>query len=536
MSALPAAVALAALSDGVRFVVCDLETTPSDDGERLISVGVVQVDGRGQQLAAPIEWLCNPRCKIENTRIHGHADVANEPPFTAHLDELAELLTPTLDRNQVVFVAHNAGYDLGVLQLEHDRAGRQLVDVAVLDTRELARYLKIPAGGFSLRQLLAYFGRKPTNAHNALADATDTAALLRHLLEQAARNGADELTTLLAAVQGKRRRSGDYVARSAKRNTRAMARSPFTFVGRPESHLATHKRLPANPSLAQLRKWLKGLHECVEIRCPLLMDRAHTVRSAHREILEDLLQELAGTFAFDESPEMTVTANALLGAISEIARSHLSTTEAVDFYDQVVDAVGSFVVRCGARATADAPYDACPECRAGHACPADTWHQGFAVAFTSRRINPARIGVWLGPRGRLAEHAAAGRTPLAAHAAWLLVEAADQKQPDNADAVAALAQELGLVEPRLLLRQARALAAAGELETAIETANTNLAARNGSSDPAWRDLHTYRDALTARQHVRQHVRPPRPRRAGRSAPNERPQRRRFTLGYERVPA
>jgi DNA polymerase III epsilon subunit-like protein len=86
-------VALAALTARVRFVVLDVETTPFDGGDRIVSVGIVQVDGRGQQLAAPVEWRCNPGVRIENTRIHRitDADVADQRPFHARLDGLAAL-------------------------------------------------------------------------------------------------------------------------------------------------------------------------------------------------------------------------------------------------------------------------------------------------------------------------------------------------------------------------------------------------------------------------------------------------------------
>jgi DNA polymerase III epsilon subunit-like protein len=529
MSAYPPDVALAALTHGVRFCVCDLETTTSESGDRVVSVGIVQVNGRGKELAPPVYWLCDPGCKIENTRIHGikDSDVVKEQPFSVRLDELEALLAPSREGEQVVLVAHNAGFDVGVLQLEHKRSGRTLADVSVLDTMKLARHLKIAAGGFRLSQLLAHFGLSLTSAHNALADASDTALLLRHLLEQAARGGEVELQALLGAVQGERLRSANYSARAATRSTRALKRSPFVFIERPQSHSKTHKRLPHNPTQVQLAEWLSGLRECFSLRCPLLMDRARTLRSGkvrpeRGAILEELLRELDSQVVFGSRVE----ANAILGVLGEIARGHVRTTEVPAFYDRVASIVGPNPPRCDEGASA--PYDACPECRSGRACPADTWSQPFAVAFCGLRLGPRQVGLWMGESGRLAEQAAAGRTALAAHASWLVVNAADGKRPDDADVVAALAEELGLIEPRLFLRRARALAGAGELEQAIETATIGLAARDGSSDLAWQELLRYRDALAARQHALRRVHPPRPFRIGRSAPARRPQRRRFT--------
>lgn len=130
--------------------------------------------------------------------------------------------------------------------------------------------------------------------------------------------------------------------------------------------------------------------------------------------------------------------------------------------------------------------------------------------------------------GRLAEHAAAGRKALAAHAAWQVVNAAEAKRPEDAERVAEIAQSLWLIEPHLLLRRARKLAESGDYEQAIELANAGLRYRKGSTDLAWQELLRFRDGLAARQCASQRVRPVRQYLVGRSAPAERPQRRRFT--------
>ena len=501
----------------------DVETTPSDDGDRIVSVGVVQVDGRGQRLAAPVEWRCNPGVRIENTRIHRitDADVADQQPFHARLDDLAGVLTAT-SGERVVLVAHHAPFDVGVLHLEHQRAGRALPDVEVFDTLALARHLKLGTGRYRLPDVLAHFGLTVTDHHNALADAADTARALARLLHAAAREGHTDLGALLAAAQPDRPRASGYPARPAARNTRAGAGSPFTFIDRPASHHATHQKLPKQPTDADLDGWLAGLRECVALRCPLLTDKATRLPPAGRgSVIDALLGDLTGHVAAGRN----VDANAVLGALTALAARHLAPADAAGFHDRWAAVLGA-TSRYSAAVT---PFDACPECRADRACPADIWPHAIAVALTGaqRNLNPKTARVWLGSTGRLAQHAAA-RPAVAAHATWLVVNNISESRPDDADDLAALADRLGLVGPRLVHRRARAVAGTGDLPAAIALLDTGLAARDGSSDRAWADLTAYRDALAARQAAAERGRPVRPHRRGHSAPTARPSRRRFT--------
>ena len=135
----------------------------------------------------------------------------------------------------------------------------------------------------------------------------------------------------------------------------------------------------------------------------------------------------------------------------------------------------------------------------------------------------------LRPTGRLAQHATA-RPAVAAHAAWLVTNNLTASRPADADDLAALADRLGL-EPRLVHRRARAVADTGDLPTAIALLGTGLAAPDASSDRAWADLTSYRDALAARQAAAARGRPTRPHRRGHSAPTTRPSRRRFTATH-----
>jgi DNA polymerase III epsilon subunit-like protein len=514
-------VAFAALTDRVRFVVLDVETTPSDGGDRIVSVGLAQLAGRGP-VGTPVEWRCNPGVRIENTRIHRitDADVAHEEPFSARIDDLAGLLTAA-PGERVVLVAHNASFDVAALHLEHQRAGRTLPDVEVLDTLALARHLKLGTGRYGLTDVLTHFGLRVTDHHNALADATDTAAVLTRLLHAAARQDHTNLTALLAAAQPDRPRASAYPARPNHRTTRAGAGSQFTFIDRPTSHQASHKAMPKNPTDADLDTWLVGLRECIELRCPLLTDKTARLRFRPQRVIDELLHDLTDHIAAGRA----VDATSALGALTVVVARHLPASEAAAFHDQWAARFRA-ISRCASEVT---PFDACHECRADRTCPADSWPHAIAVALTNaqRNLNPKTARPWLGPTGRLAQHAA-DRPAVAAHAAWLVVNNLSESRPADADDLAALADRLGLVEPRLVHRRARATADAGDLAAALSLLTAHLAARNGSSDRAWADLAAYGDALAARHAAAQRDRPARPHRRGHSAPATRPVRRRFT--------
>ena len=281
--------------------------------------------------------------------------------------------------------------------------------------------------------------------------------------------------------------------------------------------------MPKGATDAQIDDWLAGLRECVLLRCPLLADKTGRLSAGLERVLAGLLDDLQGHVAAGR----TVDANTTLGAVTSIAIRHLRAAEAAAFHDQWA-ALLEATPRCGAGA--DSPFDACPECRSGRACPADIWPQAVAVALTGaqRNLTPKMaLAQWLGPTGRLIEHART-RPAVAAHAAWLISAKIAATHPDDALALAKVADQLGLLEPRLVHQRARASAEAGDLPAAIATLATATSAGAGSTDRAWDDIAAYRDALTARHTAAQRPRPVRPFRPGHSAPATRPTRRRFT--------
>lgn len=98
-------------------------------------------------------------------------------------------------------------------------------------------------------------------------------------------------------------------------------------------------------------------------------------------------------------------------------------------------------------------------------------------------------------------------------------------------AVADLVDALNLNHPRLVLHQARQLELNGAGREALTRIDAATSGRATSSDRGWLDLADLRNAIEAREvaRARSAAATARPYRPGHSAPDTRPDRRRFTL-------
>lgn len=527
-------VALRRLTRRTRWVVLDVETTNSDQGKRILSVGINhwRMDPTtSQPTPPPTEWWVDPGVPVENTRIH-HITTQlladrKAVPFTHYLTKLDKILTARRGE-QVVLVAHYARFDVGVLHLEYDRAGRTLPDVAVLDTWSLARWLDVGASRYNLTALLNAYGLRVTQHHNAAADAYDTAELLRKLLSAAADQqvcdfDADHPTKRKEPVL---RRTGDYPAAPPNRGTRATRRSRFTFIERPKTHQQAHKALPKKPTLADLDSWLEDARSCAELRCPGLPGKVDGLRVGREQMAAEFLNDWERHLAADDP----VAANTSLGAALLLLPKVTPAGDAPGWlatWEPKLRAAS----RCADGGPGTEPVDGCPECRSDRACPADAWKQTAAMLLVGagRNFNVGNSRAWLAPAGRL-KGLAAGQADIAAYAGWLLYEMLSNRKPDAAAAVAELTISLGLTQPRLAHVHARRTELAGDGAKALTLIDAALAQRAGSTDRGWADLLSYRDAVAARQVAATRT-PAGPKtvRVGHTAPANRPERRRFQL-------
>jgi DNA polymerase III epsilon subunit family exonuclease len=164
----------------VAYAVFDCETTGTTPGrDEIVSLAVVRLDTNGVETSR-FARLVRPSgpIPVRATAVHGisDGDVAFAPSFGEIATELLELL------DGAVFVAHNAPFDLGMLQHAFARFGIDYRPVEVACTLDAFRLLEPLAADHRLESLCARHGIVQAGAHEALGDVLATAALFHVLL------------------------------------------------------------------------------------------------------------------------------------------------------------------------------------------------------------------------------------------------------------------------------------------------------------------------------------------------------------------
>jgi DNA polymerase III subunit epsilon len=164
------------------YAVFDCETTGTDPTEdEIVSVAVMRLDANGTEMARGT-WLVRPSRPIPAgaTAVHGidDEDVADAPRFAEIAAEVLSLL------EGAVFVAHNAEFDLGMLQHAFAHAGINYRPDAVACTLEAFRLVEPLADNHRLQSICERHGIELLGAHEAMSDVLATAALLRVLLDR----------------------------------------------------------------------------------------------------------------------------------------------------------------------------------------------------------------------------------------------------------------------------------------------------------------------------------------------------------------
>ena len=164
------------------YAVFDCETTGTDpDVDEIVSLALVLLDRDGVETGR-FSSLVRPSCPIpeDATAIHGisDADVADAPTFAEFAGRLLGLLEGR------VFVAHNASFDLAMLQGAFQAAGLEYRPAAVACTLDAFRVLEPLAEDHRLGTLCERHGVALDDAHDATSDALAAAALVRVLLER----------------------------------------------------------------------------------------------------------------------------------------------------------------------------------------------------------------------------------------------------------------------------------------------------------------------------------------------------------------
>jgi len=165
----------------IQFSVVDTETTGLDpaSGARVIELAVVRIDGAGNELST---WstLINPGTdELGATEIHKITPsmVEHAPTFSEVVGDFVEAVRGS------ILVAHNARFDVSMLQSEFAHAGLQWPTQHVADTLTGARKLIPGLGSYKLSALAEHFGITfQGDAHAALADTRVAAQLHAKLL------------------------------------------------------------------------------------------------------------------------------------------------------------------------------------------------------------------------------------------------------------------------------------------------------------------------------------------------------------------
>ena len=215
----------------MREIILDTETTGLDhsSGDRIVEIACVELFNRFPTNRSFHAYI-NPERPMapDAEKVHGLTDLflADKPRFAEHVEAFLNFV------GDATLVIHNASFDVGFLNAELARTGREpLRFERVVDTLALARR-KHPGAPNSLDALCARYGIDNSNRvkHGALLDAELLAEVYIELTE-GRQSGLD--FEVAGAVDG---RSLDVVYRAAPQ--RAVPLAPLLSVEEREGHAA----------------------------------------------------------------------------------------------------------------------------------------------------------------------------------------------------------------------------------------------------------------------------------------------------------
>ncbi len=166
---------------GLTFTVFDTETTGLNPrgGDEILSIGAVRVVNNRILGEEVFDRLVNPQRPVskESVKIHGidPALLVTKPTI--------DIILPLFHRfsQGTVLVAHNAAFDMCMLQLKEKTTGIKFIN-PVLDTLLLSAIVHPAHGNHSLEAISERIGVRVVGRHTALGDAMATAEILLKLI------------------------------------------------------------------------------------------------------------------------------------------------------------------------------------------------------------------------------------------------------------------------------------------------------------------------------------------------------------------
>lgn len=477
------------------FLVVDVETCHSDDGDHIIQIGIVKIVDGEIETATRNQFytLVNPQVPIDKRtqKVHNITDemVTDQPTF----DQIVEDLDDWLTQPDCVLVAHKATFDVSRLKEEYARLNKTLPTLPLLDTLLLPDQLKhpMPSEARNLTAVASAFGytSRTEEEHDALYDATLTAKVLTSLLLVAANTGITQLTDLLAKTGNS---TTDAILTSVPKEP--------TYLPPPElsnRHLTTHGKLPKQLTEKRAKKWVEQVVECASLGCFHIRAKAE-LAAPHAPVLLKLLDTKAKLLlAVDGTGNVVAKlpkgkpnpiaerwqTNTFLLAWSIVVKHSLSSSPAATWWHKHRVAIRS-LPPCQ---TDDELVVLCPSCRAGKPCMPDRFHQQVAFA----AVQAVGVGSDI-PAGRakalssvensqLNEWVKKGSSDLAGFASFLLIAHFERDgNISSASNILDLARGLRLdyIEPRLALVSALDWQAKGNLVEPDVVVNAVLSHRN----------------------------------------------------------
>ena len=182
----------------LNFTVFDTETTGLDPrgGDAIISIGAVRVVNGRLLPTETIHQLVDPRRPVSelSTRYHGidNSMLVGMPSI--------ETVLPYFERfaRDTVLVAHNAAFDMRMLQMQEQTTGIRFTN-PVLDTMHLSAIVHPAHHDHSLESIAQRLGVSITKRHDALGDAMATAEIFLKIIPLLNEKGIYTLKDALTA-------------------------------------------------------------------------------------------------------------------------------------------------------------------------------------------------------------------------------------------------------------------------------------------------------------------------------------------------